>query len=165
MTSEIPEGGWPEVPVLAPYETPEAPELVTGLVDMTDEAAVEEFLQFHKDRLIPQMVCNPTAEPWPTLAWTLSQDPPRQIVVCHADGQLEGGWIIKGGGIYYPVANHEFIAATLRALWDETIKHFDYVWASSESPMIMAFAAKAVRIPARYSTPTINGDRLEWRRP
>jgi hypothetical protein len=166
MTLEnVPADGWPAIPVLAPYET-EQPTLETSLVDMSDEGAVDDFLQFHRDTLVPQLVCGPEDQsPWPQKGWVLSQDPPRSIVICLANGVMDGGWIIKDGGIYYPVANHQYIAATLRALWDETIKHFDYVWANSESPMVMAFAAKAIRVPATYSSPKINGDRLEWRRP
>jgi hypothetical protein len=163
----VPEGGWPTVPVLAPYETPDVPEFETGVVDPTDEEAVDEVLQFYIDSLIPQLACSPdgTLSPHPQKGWVMSTQQPKTIVVCRVDGQLQGAWIMKENGqIFYPCATVEFIAAIFRALWDETIKHFDYVWGDTRNPVIMAFAQKAVRIPRSPNSPTVNDERLEWRR-
>lgn len=163
----VPEGGWPTVPVLAPYETPDAPEFETGVVDPTDEEAVDEVLQFYVDALIPQLACAPdgSLSPHPQKGWVMSVQQPKTIVVCRDKGELQGAWIMKEDGqIFYPCATVEFIAAIFRALWDETIKHFDYVWGDTRNPVIMAFAQKAVRIPRSPNSPTVNDERLEWRR-
>lgn len=168
MTTDIPEGGWPEVPVVAPYEYETLPEFETGLFDLSTEEAVCDLIKFYEDTLIPQLACSPdgTLSPHPQHSWLMSSDTnsPRTAVVCRIDGELRGAWIIKRDQIFYPCATVEFIAPIFRALWDESIKHFDYIWGDTQNPVIMAFAQKAVRIPRSPNSPTVNDQRLEWRR-
>lgn len=167
MTSEIPEGGWPAPPVVAPYEYESLPTFETGLFDQHEPGAIEEILKFYHDTLIPQLACaqDGSSTPWPQEGWLLSDGAERTVVVCRIDGELRGAWIIKRDQIYYPCATVEYIAPIFRALWDETIKHFDYVWGDTKNPVIMAFAQKAVRIPRSPNSPEVNDQRLEWRRP
>ena len=166
MTVDIPEEGWPEVPVVAPYEYEELPEFETKLLDPTNPEEVDAVVQFYKDTLIPQLACSPDGllDPHPSSGWISSTGSPRTIVVSMVDDQLRGAWIIKDNGIYYPCATVEHIAPIFRSLWDETIKHFDYVWGSTANPVIMAFAQKAVRIPRSPNSPTVTDEKLEWRR-
>lgn len=166
MTEQIPEGGWPSIPVVAPYDYEVLPEFTSGLVDMSDEAAIDEVLQFYKDQLVPQLACDPTGTftPHPQEGWVKSKDPQRVIVEVRADGVLCGAWILRDGQIYFPCADPAYVAPIFRALWDETIKHFDYVWTTIKNPLVLAFANKAVRVPRSANSPYINGDRLEWRR-
>lgn len=166
MTVEIPEGGYPEIPVVAPYEYDALPTFETGLVDMSDESAIEEVIQFYVATLIPQLACAPDGalSPHPQPGWLTSQSPPRQVVECRVDGVLRGTWVIKASGIYYPCATIDFIAPIFRALWDESIKHWDYLWGDTRNPVIMAFAQKAVRVPRSPNSPEVNDQRLEWRR-
>lgn len=166
MTSSIPEGGWPEIPVLAPYELPDIPEFQTGVADLTIISLQEEVMSFYQT-LVPQLVCVPdgSMDGYPKLSWILSKDgPPKTVVICRAGSTLSGVWIISKNGIHYPCVDTRYVAPIFRALWDESIKHFDYIWASTKNPAIMAFAQKAVRIPRKPSSPTLNGDKLEWRR-
>ena len=166
MTVEIPEGGYPEIPVVAPYEYDALPTFETGLVDMSDESAIEEVIQFYVATLIPQLACAPDGalSPHPQPGWLTSQNPPRQVVECRVDGVLRGTWVVKDSGIYYPCATIDFIAPIFRALWDESIKHWDYLWGDTRNPVIMAFAQKAVRVPRSPNSPEVNDQRLEWRR-
>lgn len=165
-TPDIPEGGYPEIPVIAPYEYATLLTFETGLVDMSDESAIEEVIQFYVATLIPQLACAPdgSLSPHPQPGWVRSQEPPRTIVTVRVDGEMRGAWIIKKNQIFYPCATIDFIAPIFRALWDETIKHFDYVWGDTQNPVIMAFAQKAVRIPRSPNSPEVNDQRLEWRR-
>jgi hypothetical protein len=165
--ASIPEGGYPEIPIVAPYEYDAVPTFDTGLVDMQSESAIEEVIQFYVATLIPQLACAPDGalSPHPQEGWIKSESSPRTIVTCRVDGELRGAWIIKDNGIYYPCATIDFIAPIFRALWDETIKHFDYVWGDTSNPVIMAFAQKAVRTPRSPNSPEVNDRRLEWRRP
>lgn len=166
MTESIPEGGYPEIPIVAPDEYSELPVFETGLVDMSDESAIEEVIQFYVATLIPQLACSPdgSLSPHPQSGWLKSGEPPRTIVTCRVDGELRGAWIVKESGIYYPCATIDFIAPIFRALWDESIKHFDYLWGDTRNPVIMAFAKKAVRVPRSPNSPEVNDQRLEWRR-
>lgn len=164
---QVPEDGWPEVPVVAPYEYEQLPVFETELLDLGVEGLAEEVIQFYEDTLIPQLACAPdgSSSPHPQLGWLMSLSEPRHVVVCKIDGTLRGAWIIKRNQIYYPCATVEYIAPIFRALWDETIKHFDYVWGDTQNPVIMAFAQKAVRIPKSPNSPEVNDQRLEWRKP
>lgn len=166
MTQEIPEGGWPEVPVVAPYEFPTLPDFETGLMDSTDGEAVDELLEFYKTTLIPQLACAPdgSSSPHPQKGWVMSEGATRTPVTCRVNGELVGAWIIRNSGIYYPCSTVDYIAPIFRSLWDETIKHFDYVWGDTRNPVIMAFAKKAVRIPRSPDSPTVTDEKLEWRR-
>lgn len=163
---QIPEGGWPEVPVIAPYEYSSLPDFEPGLMDSSDEAAVDELLAFYKTTLIPQLACAPdgSASPHPQKGWLMSGESIRTPVTIRVNDELVGAWILRNNGIYYPCAQLEFIAPIFRALWDETIKHFDYVWGDTRNPVIMAFAKKAVRIPRSPNSPVVNDEKLEWRR-
>lgn len=164
--SAVPEDGWPAIPVLAPYET-ENPSFETTLLDMSDETAIDELLEFYVEKLIPQLACSPdgSLSPHPQKGWLMSHQSPKVVVVCRAEGELRGAWILKEGQIYYPCATVECIAAIFRSLWDETIQHFDYVWGSTKNPVIMAFAKKAVRVPRSPNSPAVNNEKLEWRKP
>lgn len=166
MTIDIPEGGWPAVPVLAPYEIPNVPTFETAVVDSQDEELVDEILDFYQATLIPQLACSPdgSMSPHPQKGWLMSDGAPRVPVTCRVDSELVGAWIIRNNGIYYPCATVDFIAPIFRALWDETINHFDYVWGDTRNPVIMAFAKKAVRIPRSPNSPTVTDEKLEWRR-
>lgn len=166
VTEQNPEGDWPELTVVAPYEYEELPVFETGLVDMSNESEIEEVIQFYVETLIPQLACAPNGEvsPHPQKGWVMSETPPRTIVTVRVDGELRGAWIVKANQIYYPCATIDFIAPIFRALWDETIKHYDYVWGDTRNPVIMAFAQKAVRIPRSPNSPEVNDQRLEWRR-
>lgn len=166
MSVDIPEGGWPPVEVQAPYEFPSLPTFETALLSASDEQAVDELLTFYHNTLIPQLACAPdgSLSPHPQKAWLMSGDAARVPVVSRVDGELVGAWIIKNNGIYYPCATVEFIAPIFRSLWDETIKHFDYVWGDTRNPVIMAFAKKAVRIPRSPNSPTVTDEKLEWRK-
>jgi len=167
MTQNIPEGGWPTIPVLAPYETPGVPQFEMGLLDPTDEAAVDELLAFYDEALIPQLACvqDGSTDPHPQKGWVMSPGSPRTVVTCRVDGELRGAWIVKEEQIFYPCATIEFIAAIFRALWVETIQHFDYVWGSTKNPIILEFAKKAEHVPRNWMDATVKHDRLEWRRP
>lgn len=167
MTVEIPEGGWPSIPVLAPYEIPDIPRFDTSPVDAQDEEAIDELLEFYHATLIPQLACAPdgSASPHPQKGWLMSGESSRTPIVSRVDGELVGAWIIRNNGIYYPCSQIDFIAPIFRSLWDETIKHFDYVWGDTSNPVIMAFAQKAVRIPRSPNSPTVTDDKLEWRKP
>lgn len=167
MTAEIPEGGWPSIPVLAPYETPGVPNFETSLVTDLDEAFVEELLAFYEATLIPQLACVPDGHlsPYPQKGWLISSQQKKSIVVCKVDGELRGVWVVKEDGqIFYPCATIDYIAAIFRALWVETIQHFDYVWGSTENPIILEFAKKAEHVPRNSMDATVSNGRLEWRR-
>lgn len=168
MTQEIPEGGYPEIPVVAPYEYDALPTFETGLVDMSSESAIEEVIQFYVATLIPQLACAPDGalSPHPQVGWLTSSQQTKTIVTVRVDGELRGAWIIKDdtGQIFFPCATIDYIAPIFRALWDETIKHFDYIWGDTANPVIMAFAQKAVRVPRSPNSPEVNDHRLEWRR-
>lgn len=166
----LPADGWPTIPVVG--VSAGAPQLVGELVDPADDDLLDEVLAFYRDALVPQLACSPdgTLEPWPQRSWVQSPEPPRVIVAVRDEtGVLRGCWILKdlgsdGACIYYPVATIDAIAAVFRALWDETIRHFDYVWGDTSNPVIMAFAQKAVRVPPTPGSPTVTDSRLEWRR-
>lgn len=167
MTTEIPEGGWPSIPVLAPYETPGVPDFETSLVPLLDEERVDEILTFYEATLIPQLACVPDGSltPYPQRGWLLSPQQKKSVVVCKVGDELRGAWIVKDDGqIFYPCSTIDYIAAIFRALWVETIQHFDYVWGSTANPIIMEFAKKAEHVPRNSMDATVKGDRLEWRR-
>lgn len=163
---QVPKGGWPEVPVVAPHEYDQLPAFETGLIVMSDQEALREVETFYLNTLIPQLACAPdgSPSPHPQLGWLSSNNPPRSIVSCRVESVLVGAWVIKEGQIFYPCATIDFIAPIFRALWDETIKHFDYVWGDTRNPVIMAFAKKAVRVPRSLNSPEVTEQRLEWRR-
>lgn len=167
MTQDIPEGGWPALQVIAPYEYDEVPTFETGLLDASDEEAVDELLSFYQATLIPQLACAPdgSVSPHPQKGWLMSGQAERVPVTSRLNGELVGAWIIRNNGIYYPCSQIDFIAPIFRSLWDETILHFDYVWGDTRNPVIMAFAKKAVRIPRSPNSPTVTDDKLEWRKP
>lgn len=158
---------YPTVPILGINQTPDAPEFTTDFVDTTDDN-VDEALDFYNRVLIPQLACavDGSHPAIPSKSWLQRTDPARQIVTVRSDGVLHGVWIVRDGQIMYPVANNDYIALIYRTLWDETIKHFDYVWAFTNNPVIQGFIKKAVRYPPLPSTPTLNAnaDKLEWHR-
>lgn len=162
----VPEGGWPSIEILAPYETPDAPEVEVSVLDLTDDEAVEELLQFYKDSLVPQMACAPdgSTSPYPQKGWLLSVQQPKLVVVARCDGALCGVCIYKAGQIFYPFADPRYVASIFRAMWAEGIKHFDYVWGKTENPVLLECIEKAQRIPRTPDCPVVNGDRVEWRR-
>jgi hypothetical protein len=167
MTNEIPEGGWPSIPILAPYETPAVPTFETSLITDLDESIVDEILAFYKTTLIPQLACAPDGmnSPYPGKGWLMSSQQKKWFVICRADDVLRGVWVVKQDGqIFYPCATIDYIAAIFRALWVETIQHFDYVWGSTENPIILEFAKKAEHVPRNSMDATVSDGRLEWRR-
>lgn len=155
---------WPKIPVVAPGDKPE--EFTGEVLDLTDEKNVDALLDFYKIILVPQLACatdgsHPAIpqKPWVTAEGRTA------IVVRDINGVMRGSWIIKNNGIYYPCATIDNVALIFRELWDETIQHFDYLWGTTTNPVIMEFAAKAVRKTKTPGRPTLNGDKLEWRRP
>jgi hypothetical protein len=154
---------YPTVPILGIEETPDAPDFVTAASEVTDEL-IDEIQEFYHRVLIPQLVCAPNGVAIPERHWLKRTDVDMKIVTVRNDRTLHGLWIVKEGQVMYPVANNSYIALIYRLLWDETIKHYDYVWAYTDNPVIQGFIKKAVRVPPLHSTPTVNDDRLEWRR-
>lgn len=161
----IPEKGWPTIPVVKPSKID--PKFKGELVDTTDEAAIDEVLDFYRAVLVPQLACGPeNADPWPHKSWLMSQDPPKTVVVVRVDGEMYGVWCVKEGAIYMPCVNREYIAGAFRALWDETTKHVDYLYGTSDNVLIMRFAQAAMRSNPLKTSPKLSEDglRVEWRR-
>ncbi len=157
---------WPKVEVTGIGD--KVPEFTSSLADPQDEQVLEELLEFYQTFLVPQLACTPdgSAPPIPGKVWLQNENPVRTAVIVRGpELELRGAWIIKDNGIYYPCATMDHVAAIYRALWDETIQHFDYVWGSTMNPTIMAFAKKAVRNPPSANSPTVTDSKLEWRRP
>lgn len=156
---------YPEVPILGINETPGAPDFETSINETTDENA-DEALDFYNRVLIPQLACAPDGShpAIPKKEWIQRTDQERHIITVRDGEELHGLWIVREGQIMYPVANNDYIALIYRTLWDETIKHYEYVYAMTDNPVIQAFIKKAVRNPPLPSTPVVNGDRLEWHR-
>jgi hypothetical protein len=158
---------WPSIPVLAPYQTPGVPIFETSLVTDLNDETLEEVFNFYQTTLIPQLACAPDGltSPYPQEGWLKSSQQKKSFVVCRADGVLRGVWVVKENGeIFYPCATIDYIAAIFRALWVETIQHFDYVWGSTANPIILEFAKKAEHVPRNSMDATVSDGRLEWRR-
>jgi hypothetical protein len=155
---------WPKIKVQGISD--KSPPLTSGLLDLTDADARQELLTFYREMLVPQLACTPDGShpPYPMDAWLVSEPERTAVIVRGPELEMRGAWVIKENGIYYPCATIDHIALIYRALWDETIKHFDYVYGSTTNPTIMAFAQKAVRNPPSENSPVVTDERLEWRR-
>ena len=156
---------WPKIEVKGISET--SPTLESSLLDLTVAENRAELLEFYQQMLVPQLACTPDGShpPYPMESWLQIEPERTAVIVRGPELEFRGAWIIKENQIFYPCATIDHIAAIYRALWDETIKHFDYVFGSTNNPTIMAFAQKAVRNPPSGNSPTVTDDRLEWRRP
>lgn len=156
---------WPRIPVTSP----KAPESVwvSGVMEKTPEN-LDELMSFYETSMLPQLVCRPDGGylPFPTRKWVEAEG--REVVVVRdTTGALRGCWIIRDNGIFFPCATVEDISGIFRALWDETIKHYDYLWGSTQNELILKFAQAAVRKEKTPGRPTITltEGRIEWRRP
>lgn len=165
MTQEIPEDSWPTIPIVSPKT--ESTKFMGEILDLDDEDTVDIILDFYHETLIPQLACAPdgSSSAHPQKGWMMSPEPPRKAVVIYDEKGMRGVWILKEGQIYYPCATVEDISGVFRALWAESIQHFDHVWGSTSNPVIMAFAQAAVQKTRWYGTPEVNDERIEWRRP
>lgn len=145
--------------------------LVTSIVEPTEEI-LDELEAFYADRAVVDLACGITKHPddetplrpsIPDRAWLAAEG--RTIVVArNTSGALRGVWVVKNNRINYPCVWSQ-VAVVLRALWDESIKHFEHLEAVTDNPTVIA-AAKAARRPdnAPGKRPSISEDAgsLTW---
>lgn len=165
VMTTIPEDGWPTIPIVRPRRTD--PTFTGGVIDREDEASVDAVLDFYRSVLVPQLACGPDgADPWPHKSWLMNPDKELTIVAVYVDGVMSGVWVIKEGAIFMPCVDPDHIAAAFRALWDESTKHVDYIYGTSDNVLIMKFAEAAMRRAPLPTSPRLSEDglRVEWRR-
>jgi hypothetical protein len=146
----------------------EAPLLISEILDCTDPDVQQEVVDFYQRELDPLMICLNEAQSDPPTETRIPQGPwlaapGRTVVGARLEsGELVGCWVVKDNGLWYPCIRLSLVVAGIRALWDETTQHFDYLWGSTDNPLIMAWAQQA---KAPDSPTVIEEHRMVWRRP
>lgn len=146
--------------------------LTTRLYENPNEKVLAAVTEFYDKTLVPEMVCAQNGAPdRPSADWLAVEG--RKIVITWNKHQMLGCWVIKDHGIYYACVNVQKGAAgcipILRALAYKTFEsEGTKMWASTENPLIQAWATKAINTPEEgrpegMPQPSFNGPRVEWK--
>lgn len=147
-------------------------ELATEVFTEISMELANDVKAFFDETLIPDLVCSPNAPDRPHPSWIAADG--RKLVTCRSEsGELIGCWILKNHGIYYACVDvrhgAEGCLPILRALAYKSFEEEgNELWASTENPLIQAWATKAINTPeegrpANMPLPRFNDNRVEWK--